>query len=76
MAEGNRTIIGIFAALVVIIAGVVGWWLLTRDNVDATEEAVVAVVPTPVPAPTPSLEERLSEKLSGRSWRPGWSTRT
>jgi hypothetical protein len=65
MAEGNRTIIGIFAALVVIIAGVVGWWLLTRDNVDATEEAVVAVVPTPVPAPTPSLEERLSEKLSG-----------
>jgi hypothetical protein len=65
MAEGNRTIIGIFVALVVIIAGVVGWWLLTRDKVDAPEETALAVIPTSVPEPTPSLEERLSEKLSG-----------
>ena len=65
MAESNRTIIGIFVALVVIIAGVVGWWILTRDEAEAPEEIEVAAVPTSVPEPTPSLEERLSEKLKG-----------
>jgi multidrug resistance efflux pump len=32
MAESNRTIIGIFIALVVIIAAALGWWWLSRGD--------------------------------------------
>ena len=65
MASENRMIIGIFVALVVIIAAVFGWWYLSRDNVDEPLEIAVAETPTPVPEPTPTLEERLSSRLSG-----------
>jgi hypothetical protein len=65
MPEGNRTIIGIFVALVVIIAAVFGWWFLSRDSVDEPLETGVAAPPTAVPEPTPTLEERLSSRLSG-----------
>ncbi len=65
MAAENRMIIGIFVALVVILAAVFGWWFLGRDSVDETLESVVAATPTPVPEPTPTLEERLSNRLSG-----------
>jgi len=64
MSESNRTIIGIFVALVVIVAAAVGWWLLTRDD-SQPPEVVVEPTPAPVPTPTPSLEERLSSRLSG-----------
>jgi len=64
MSDNNRTIIGIFIALVVIVAAAVGWWLLTRD--DPQPLAVVEEpTPAPEPTPTPSLEERLSARLSG-----------
>jgi len=65
MAAENRMIIGIFVALVVILAAVFGWWYLGRDSVDETQQTVVAATPTPVPEPTPTLEERLSNRLSG-----------
>jgi len=65
MASENRVIIGIFVALVVIIAAAFGWWFLSRDIVDEPLEATVAATPTPVPEPTPTLEERLSSRLSG-----------
>jgi hypothetical protein len=64
MSEGNRTIIGIFVALVVIVAAAVGWWFLSRDD-SAPSEGVEMPTPAPMPTPTPSLEERLSERLSG-----------
>jgi hypothetical protein len=65
MAEQNRTIIGIFVALVVILFGVLGWWVLSRDAADEAQETVVETTPTAVPEPTPTLEERLSSRLSG-----------
>ena len=49
MGEDNRTIIGIFVALVVIIAAVFGWWYLNRDGVEETKETAVAATPTAVP---------------------------
>lgn len=64
MSDSNRTIIGIFVALVVIIAAAVGWWFLTRDDAQPPE-AVEEPTPAPVPTPTPSLEERLSSRLAG-----------
>lgn len=65
MAENNRTIIGIFIALAVILAAVFGWWYLGRDAVDETLDTVVTAEQTPVPQPTPTLEERLSSRLGG-----------
>jgi hypothetical protein len=65
MGTENRTIIGIFVALVVILVGFVGWWLLGRDAGDETVETMVEATPTPAPEPTPTLEERLSSRLSG-----------
>lgn len=65
MAESNRTIIGIFIALLVILLGVLGWWLLSRDAGDEVVETSDEAIPTPVPVPTPTLEERLSSRLSG-----------
>jgi hypothetical protein len=65
MADSNRTIIGIFVALVVILLGVLGWWYLGRDAGDDISETVVEATPAPVPEPTPTLEERLSSRLSG-----------
>ena len=64
MSDSNRTIIGIFIALVVIVAAAVGWWLLTRDD-SPPPEVIEEPTPAPVPTPTPSLEERLSARLSG-----------
>lgn len=65
MGEENRTIIAIFAVLVVIIAAAFGWWYLGRDKVDESLDSAAIVTPTPVPEPTPTLEERLSSRLSG-----------
>ena len=65
MASENRVTIGIFVALVVIIAAAFGWWFLGRDSVDESLETAAAATPTPVPEPTPTLEERLSSRLSG-----------
>ncbi len=65
MASENRTIIGIFVALIVIIAVAFGWWYLSRDSADEPLETAVAATPTPVPEPTPTLEARLSNRLSG-----------
>jgi hypothetical protein len=65
MGESNRTIIGIFVALVVIIVVAFGWWYLSREKVDETVQTVVESTPTPVTEPTPTLDERLSSRLSG-----------
>ena len=65
MGEDNRTIIAIFVALVVVIAGAFGWWYLSRDRVEEPLEAIVEPTPTAVPEPTPTLEERLSDRLRG-----------
>ena len=65
MGEENRTIIGVFVALVVIIAAVFGWWYLSRDKADEPVGPVVEATPAPLPEPTPTLEERLSSRLSG-----------
>lgn len=64
MSDSNRTMIGIFVALVVIVAAVVGWWLLSRDDSQVVE-VVEEPTPAPLPTATPGLEERLSTRLSG-----------
>ena len=64
MAENNRTIIGIFVALLVIVLAVFGWWWFGRGGDEVVETAVVWT-PVPDPSPTPSLEERLSSRLAG-----------
>jgi hypothetical protein len=65
MGEENRTIIAIFVVLVVIIVAALGWWYLSRDEVEEPLESAVVGTPTPEPEPTPTLEERLSSRLSG-----------
>ena len=65
MGETNRTIIGIFVALVVVVIVVFGWWYLSRDQTEEAVQTVAENTPTPVLEPTPSLEERLSSRLSG-----------
>jgi hypothetical protein len=64
MAENNRTIIGIFIALLVIVIVAVIWWLRPGDG-EGPVETATAVTPAPEPTPTPSLEERLSARLAG-----------
>jgi hypothetical protein len=65
MAENNRTIIGIFVALLIVVIAAFAWWWMGRGGGDQEMQAVVPATPTPAPVPTPSLEERLSAKLSG-----------
>jgi len=65
MAEENRTIIAIFVILAVIIAAALGWWYVSRDEVDEPLDSAVVSTPTPMPEPTPTLEERLSTRLRG-----------
>lgn len=65
MAESNRTIIGIFIALVVIIAAALGWWWLSREQVEAPETVGEVATPAPSPTPTPPLADRLSSRLAG-----------
>jgi len=64
MAENNRTIIGIFVALLIIVIAAFAWWWMGRGGDEPMQTAVPAT-PTPEPVPTPSLEERLSARLSG-----------
>jgi hypothetical protein len=65
MVGSNRTILAIFVVLLVVMAGLVAWWLTSR----AAPETVVDQGPPPTPAPTPlptqTLDERLSERLAG-----------
>ncbi len=63
MAESNRTIIGIFIALLVIVIAAVIWWQWPGGG-EPAETAVVAT-PAPEPTPTPGLEDRLSSRLAG-----------
>jgi hypothetical protein len=65
MAENNRTIIGIFVALLIVVIAAFAWWWMGRGSGDQEMQAVVPATPTPAPVPTPSLEERLSAQLSG-----------
>jgi hypothetical protein len=65
MGDTNRTIIGIFVALVVIIVVAFGWWYLSRDRIEEPVQTIAEQTPTLVPEPTPTLEERLSSRLSG-----------
>ncbi len=65
MAEQNRTIVGIFVALVVIVAAAFGWWYFSRDRAEQPVETSSLATPTALPEPTPTLEERLSDRLSG-----------
>ena len=61
----NRTIIGVFVALLLIVAAVFAWWFYSREAAEDVVQEVVASTPLPAPTPTPSLEERLSQKLAG-----------
>jgi len=64
MAESNRTITGIFIALLVIVIVAVIWWL--RPGGGGTPvETVAMATPVPEPTPTPGLEDRLSLRLAG-----------
>ena len=63
MAENNRTIIGIFIALLVIVIAAVIWWQWPAGG--APTETVVAATSAPEPTPTPGLEDRLSLRLAG-----------
>lgn len=65
MAESNRTIIGIFVALLVIVLAAFGWWWFGRDDGGEVVETAAVWTPAPEPTPTPSLEERLSSRLAG-----------
>jgi hypothetical protein len=65
MAGSNRTILAIFAALLVIMVGLVAWWLTSRGAHEQAVDQVPAPTPAPTPLPTPTLDERLSERLAG-----------
>lgn len=64
MAESNRTITGIFIALLVIVIAAVIWWQWPGGGGEPTETVIVAT-PAPEPTPTPGLEDRLSSRLAG-----------
>jgi hypothetical protein len=61
----NRTIVGVFVALLLIVAAIFAWWFFSRDAGENVVQEVVPPTPLPAPTPTPSLEERLSQKLAG-----------
>lgn len=64
MSNTPKLAVGIFAALVILVAAVALIWLFAGR--EAAEPPVeVAVTPVPTPEPTPSLEQRLSERLKG-----------
>ena len=65
MADSNRTIIGIFIALLVIVIAAVIWWLRPDGGEDQPVETVTVATPAPEPTPTPGLEDRLSARLAG-----------
>ncbi len=65
MAETNRTIVGIFVALLVIVLAAFAWWWFGRSGGEEVVDTVVLSTPVPEPTPTPSLEERLSARLVG-----------
>jgi hypothetical protein len=65
MAEQNRTIIGIFVALLLIVIAAFAWWWMGRSGNEQPLDAAAPATPTAIPEPTPSLEERLSARLSG-----------
>ena len=68
MDSSTKTIVAVFAALVLIVAVVYFGWL--RPGLDEEIVEVVEVAtPVPEPTPTPTLSERLSERLKGTTLR-------
>lgn len=65
MADGNRTIIGIFVGLLVVVVAVVAVWFWPWGGEDEPVEPVAAAAPAPEPTPTPTLAEQLSARLAG-----------
>lgn len=64
MPNAPKLALGIFVALVVlVVAAVLIWLSVGREDLPVQPEFAVAPVATPVP--TPSLQERLSERLKG-----------
>ncbi|MFV2073901.1 MAG: DUF3014 domain-containing protein [Thermoanaerobaculales bacterium] len=65
MADSNRTIVGIFVALLVVVVAVVAVWLWPGGGDDELTEPVVVEESPPEPTPTPTLAEQLSARLAG-----------
>ena len=68
MSSSTKTIVAVFAALVIVVAVVYFSWIrpgLQDDSVEIVE----AATPAPEPTPTPTLADRLSERLKGTTLR-------
>jgi len=65
MADGNRTIIGIFIVLLLVVVVALTVWLWPGGGSEEPFEAVTASTPVPELTPTPTLAEQLSERLAG-----------
>ena len=65
MADSNRTIVGIFVALLVVVVAVVAVWLWPGGGDEELMEPAAAATPASEPAPTPTLAEQLSARLAG-----------
>lgn len=68
MSSSTRTIVGVFAALVIVIAVVYFSWIRPAMQ-DEVVQTIEEPAPTPVPEPTPTLAERLSERMAGTTLR-------
>ena len=68
MSSSTKTIVAVFAALVIVVAVVYFSWIRPALQ-DHTAEIVEVSTPIPEPSPTPTLAERLSERLVGTTLR-------
>jgi len=68
MSSSTKTIVAVFAALILLVAAVYLIWIRPGLQ-DHTVEIVEEPTPIPAPAPTPTLAERLSERLAGTTLR-------
>lgn len=68
MSNTPKLALGIFTALVILVAAAALVWLRGRGG-EGTEPPAerLAATPLPTPEPTPSLQERLSDRLKGVS---------
>jgi len=68
MSSSTKTIVAVFAALILLVAAVYLIWVRPSLQ-DHAVEIVEEPTPIPAPAPTPTLAERLSERLAGTTLR-------
>lgn len=68
MNSSTKIYVGVFAALVIVVA-VVYFGFIKPGLQEEVVEVVEAATPVPEPTPTPTLSERLSERLKGTTLR-------